>query len=137
MSQRQLHEAERGTGDGRRRRFPGIRDATPFEAPARSCGMEARGEPQHRAKAKLRKAFGVWASVRINVTPGIQSRPRGSGDGGGGTLRVLTQGDLCRSAAGGSRGEGDDDPMMSAEKSDHPIVVQKPGNSGGAKGVTG
>ena len=52
--------------------------------------MEALGEPQHRTKVKLRKAFEVWVSVPSNVTPDIQSRPRGTGDGGGGTLCVLT-----------------------------------------------
>ncbi len=31
---------------------------------------------------------------------------------------------------------GNDDRSMLGEKSDHPIVVTKPGNAGGAKGVT-
>lgn len=99
--------------------------------------MEALDEPQHRAKAKLRKALGVWVSVPSNATPDIQTRPRGTGDGGGGTLCVLTQGDLHESAPRGRREGGNDDPPMPVEKSDHPIVVMKPGNSGGAKGVTG
>lgn len=32
--------------------------------------------------------------------------------------------------------EGNDNRLTLKEKSDHPIVVLKPGNSGGAKGVT-
>lgn len=98
--------------------------------------MEAVDKPQHRAQAKLRKAFGTWVSVPSNVTPDIQSRSRGNGDGGGGKLCVLTQGDLHWSAKSGRRGEGNDDPTMPMEKSDHLIVVLKPGNAGGARGVT-
>ena len=138
MSRRQLHEAERGVVSRRRRRVAVlIRDAASARTTVRSCGMEGLDEPQHRAQAKLRKAFGVWVSVPSNVTPDIQSRPRGIGDGGGGTLCVLTRGDLHRSAASGRRGGGNDDPTMPVEKSDHLTVALKPGNAGGAKGVTG
>lgn len=138
MSRRQLHEAERGVMDRRSwRPVTSIREAAPRGASARSCGMEALGEPQHRAKAKLRKAFDAWVSVPWNVTPGIQSRHRGSGDGGGGTLCVLTQGDLQGSARSGRRGAGNDDPSTAVEKSDHLVVATKPVKAGGAKGVTG
>jgi hypothetical protein len=138
VSRRQLHEAERGAVTRRDRRLAVlIREAAPGRASVRSCEMEARDEPQHRAKAKLRKAVDAWVSVRVNVTPDIQSRHRGSGDGGGGTLRALTQGDLFSSAASGRREAGNDDPSMAGEKSDHLVVVMKPGNAGGAKGVTG
>jgi hypothetical protein len=138
MSRRQLHEAERGVASHRRRWLPMlIRDATSARTSARSCGMEALDEPQPRAKAKLRKAFDAWASVPSNVTPDIQSRHRGVGDGSGGTLCVLTRGDLHRSAPSGRRGGGNDDPTTPVEKSDHPTVVMKPGNAGGARGVTG
>ena len=99
--------------------------------------MEALDEPQHRAKAKLRKAVDAWVSVPSNVTPNIQSRHRGTGDECGGTLSVLTQGDLHGSARSGRWEEGNDDPPKPMEKSDHLIVVMKPGNAGGAKGVTG
>jgi hypothetical protein len=171
VSRRQLHEAERGAalsapftgwrGDGV---DPGSHAWR--RAPARSCGMEALDEPQHRTKVKLRKAIEVWVNVPSNVTPSIQSRPGGTGDGGGGTLRVLTQGDLPRSRMvwqaerrrrleRGARDRGNL-PVASAirvggkketttqrslgnerEKSDHLIVALKPGNAGGAKGVTG
>jgi hypothetical protein len=138
MSRRQLHEAERGVATHRQWWLVmSIREAASDGTPARSCGMEALDEPQHRAKAKLRKAFGVWASVRPNVTPNIQSRLRGTGDGGGGTLCILTQGDLHRSAQSGRREEGNNDPTTPVEKSDHLIVARKPGNAGGAKGVRG
>ena len=99
--------------------------------------MEALDKPQHRAKAKLRKAIDAWVSAPSSVTPSIQSWHRGIGAGGGGTLCTLTQGDLHESAACGRRKEGNDDPPMLVEKSDHLIVVTKPGNAGGAKGVTG
>ncbi len=143
MSRRQLHEAERGAVCRPRGRCAVlIRDArtgrTPCRAvPARSCGMEALDAAQHRAKAKFRKALEVWVSVPSNVTPDIQSRPRSTGIGGGAKLCVLTQGDLCVSASSGRWGGGNDDPPRHAEKSDHPVVVMKPGNAGGAKGVTG
>jgi hypothetical protein len=160
MSRRQLHEAERGVGGRRRRRSPAsIREATVRRtredareaAPAavagppshtqvraaRACGMEAGDGPQRRAQAKLRKAIEVRVSVPRNATPDIQSGPRGSGDGDGGTLRGLTQRDLHGSATSGRRGGGNDDPPMPVEKSDHLVVATKPGNSGGAKGVTG
>ncbi len=143
MSRRQLHEAERGAVCRPRGRCAVlIRDArtgrTPCRAvPARSCGMEALDAAQHRAKAKFRKALEVWVSVPSNVTPDIQSRPRSTGTGGGAKLCVLTQGDLCVSASSGRWGGGNDDPPRHAEKSDHPVVVMKPGNAGGAKGVTG
>lgn len=121
MSQRQLHES-RGA------------KAVRFE-PARACGMEARDEPQHRTKVKPRKAGLTWESVPPNATPDIQSRQDGIEDGGGGTLLVLTRGDLHGSAGCGRR-LGDGLPM-SVEKSDHSIRAGKPGNAGGAKGVMG
>ncbi len=137
MSRRQLHEAERGVALRRKRRRAAIRDAASARKSARSCGMEALDAPQHRTKVKLRKAFDAWVSALPSATPDIQSRHRGSGDGGGGTLCVLTRGDLHRSMRCGRRGGGNDDPPTPVEKSDHLIVVMKPGNAGGAKGVTG
>jgi len=141
MSRRQLHEAERRVEGRRQRRSSAVtREAVSTRTSARSCGMEGLGEPQHRAQAKLRKAAGVWASVPSNATPDVQTRPRGSGDGGGGTLCVLTRRDLHESARCGRREGGNDDPPMPRcawEKSDRPTVVMKPGNSGGAKGATG
>ena len=154
MSRRQLREAERRAGEGRQRHEPArTREAAvecehedaceaapagPRTRPAaRSRGMEALDRPQRRAKAKLRKALEVRVSVPPNATPEIQSRPRGSGDGDGGKLRGLTQRGLLGSATSGRREGGNDDPPMSLEKSDHLVVATKPGNSGGAKGVTG
>ncbi len=138
MSRRQLHEAERGDARRRKRRHAAIRDAASARASARSCGVEALGAPQHRTKVKLRKAFDAWVSALPSVMPDIQSRHRGSGDGGGGTLCVLTRGELHGPVRCGRRGEGNDDPPIPfVEQSDHLIVVTKPGNAGGAKGVTG
>lgn len=104
--------------------------------PARARGMEARGGPQHRTQVKPRKAGPTWVSTPGSATPDFQSRRDGIGDGGGGKLLVLTPGDLGGSATSGRRREGDDALPMSVEESDHLVVVRKPGNAGGAKGVT-
>jgi hypothetical protein len=103
--------------------------------PVRGCGMEARSEPQHRTRVNSGAGRSVWVSVPRNVTPDIQSRQDGIRSGGGGKSCVLTLGDLSESTMSGS-------PCRDAwttlwEKSDHPIRVMKPGNAGGAKGVTG
>jgi hypothetical protein len=127
MSRRQPRETERNL----------VFQEVQTEPAVRSCGMEALGEPQHRTKVKLRKALGIWVSVLVYVTPDIQSRSLGSGAGGGGTLCVLTQGDLMVSTSCGTRGEDNNDPWMRHEKSDHLIRALKPGNAGGAKEVTG
>ena len=62
----------------------------------------------------------------------------GSGGGDRGTLLILTPGDPHGSAAigGGRRHEGIDVLTKPVEKSDRAIVAMKPGNAGGAKGVT-
>ncbi len=121
MSQRQLHE---------HREVEALRCE-----PARACGMEARDEPKHRTQVKPRKAGLTWASVPPNATPDIQSWQDGSEDGSGGTLLVLTRGDLHGSARCG-RQLGNGLPM-SVEKSDHPIRAVKSGNAGRAKGGMG
>jgi len=99
--------------------------------------MEALDAAQHRAKAKLRKAIEVWVSVPSNVTPHIQSRPRSTEAGGGAKLCVLTRGDLHGPAqAVGGKEATMTHQRLQVEKSDHLVVVMKPGNAGGAKGVT-
>lgn len=157
MSRRQLHEAERGAGEGRKRHKPArIREAaiereredareaesaaarTPsrtLDRPARSCGMEALDVPRHRAKANLRKASGIWVSLPAKAKPDIQSRSRGSGGGCRGTLRLLTQRELHRSLRG-RRGGRKDSPTMPVEQSDHLVVAMKAAKADGAKGVT-
>ena len=103
--------------------------------PVRGCGMEARNEPQHRTRVNSGAGRPVWVSVPRNATPGIQSRQDGIGSGSGGKSRGLTLGDLHQSAESG-RSRRDVGTML-VEKSDHPIRAMKPGNAGGAKGVTG
>ena len=105
-------------------------------APERARGEEARGEPWHRTQVKPCKAGPTWVSMPVNAKPDIQSRRDGNGDGGRGTWFVLTSGGLGRSAPSGRRRGGDDALPMPGKESDHPIVVVKPGNAGGAKGVT-
>lgn len=96
--------------------------------------MEAVGKPQHRTKVKPRKAGLTWVSVPGIATPDLQWWQDGIEDGGGGTWFILTPGDLPESARGG-RDRGNAMPTL-REKSDHPIGAMKPGNAGGAKGVT-
>lgn len=138
MSPWQLHGVQnREPGGGKRGRTAQVE-------PARSCGMEAASEPQLRTQVKLRKAARSGVSAPPSVTPDIQSWPSSIGDGGGGTLCRLTQGELPGSAARGNPAPvgGKETPTThrcpgnEREKSDHPIVVMKPGNAGGAKGVT-
>ena len=102
--------------------------------------MEAVSEPQHRTKVNLSAGCLAWVSVPLNMTPSIRSLPGSSRGGSGGTLLNLTPGDLYRSDSTnclvGRANGGNDTCPMSVEKSDHPILALKPGNAGGAKGVT-
>jgi hypothetical protein len=108
---------------------------------ARPCGMEAVNELQHQTQVNLIAGLLAWVSVPSNTTPNIRSRPGSSRGGSGSTLLNLTPRDLYRSTvslpqAWGRAGAGNDNCPKSIEKSDHSIVVMKPGNAGGAKGVT-
>jgi len=96
--------------------------------------MEAVGKPQHRTKVKPRKAGLTWVSLLVVATPHFQWWQDGTEDGGGGTWFILTPGELSESALSG-RDRGNATPTL-GEKSDHPIRALKPGNAGGAKGVT-
>ena len=101
MSQRQLHEIERGA-EGHAAKAGSsvlIRDINGrSRSSARSCEMEARDQLQHRAKAKLRKAIRAGVSAPSSVTPHIQSWLCGTGDGCGTKRCVLTRGELLGSA---------------------------------------
>jgi len=145
VSRRQLREVEREARwcppqGGAPRVW--IRETTSQKlGAARSREMEVLDVLQHRTRVKLRKAFEDQVSVPSNVTPYIQSGPRGNEDGGGRTLQELTQGDLpkssgvvCDPEVGGE--EETTTHRRSVEKSDPLIVVMKPGNAGGAKGRT-
>lgn len=98
--------------------------------------MEAVSKPQHRTKVNLSVGFLAWVNVPSNMTPSIRSWPGSNRGGSGGTLLNLTPRDLHRSDLLGRADGGNDRCPMSMEKSDHPIVVTKPGNAGGAKRVT-
>jgi hypothetical protein len=112
-----------------------IGGALPREVePVRACGMEAGSRARHRTKVNPRKGRTIWVSVPESVMPDIQSWSYGSGGGGGAKFQDLTPGDLPGSARGG-RSARKGGPML-GEKSDHLVVALKPGNAGGAKGVT-
>ena len=103
---------------------------------ARPCEMEACSESQHRTKVNLPAGCLFWVSVHMNVTPDIRSRTDSSEGGSGEKFLNLTPRDLSGSATGGRTKGGNDRGPRPAEKSDHLIVVTKPGNAGGAKGMT-
>ena len=96
--------------------------------------MEGCSEPQHRMKMNLCAGRPDWVSVPVDATPNIQTSQDCIGGGGGGKICELTLGDLYMSALSGRLGRNARTTRV--EKSDHPIVVPKPGNAGGAKGVT-
>lgn len=109
---------------------------------ARPCGMEAVSELQHRTQVNLIVGLLAWVSVPLYTTPNIRLRPGSSRGGRGSTLLNLTPRDLYRSTvslrtrACGRARAGNDNCPTPIEKSDHFVVVLKPGNAGGAKGVT-
>lgn len=113
---------------------------------ARKCEMEAVYESQHRTKVNLGTGYMGWVSVRCITTPNIRSFPWSMQGECGETLLNLTPRELLRSGvsvgiyvpteSSGKANEGNDNCLTSIEKSDHLIVVSKPGNAGGAKGVT-
>lgn len=131
MSEKQLHESTRAT------------EVAEAGFAVRSCEMEARSVPQHRTKVNLQAGMLTWASGPSSVTPDIRSWSGCSGGGSGGTSLCLTPGDLDRSRRCDDSPtdlvglcEGNDCRPTSFEKSDHLVVATKPGNAGGAKGVT-
>ena len=113
---------------------------------ARKCEMEAVYESQHRTKVNLGTGYMGWVSVRCITTPNIRSFPWSMQGECGETLLNLTPRDLLRSGSpveicfptesSGKANGGNDNCLTSIEKSDHFIVVLKPGNAGGAKEVT-
>jgi hypothetical protein len=98
--------------------------------------MEAVNESQHRTIVNLCAGSLAWVNVPSNMTPSIRSWPGSSGGERGDTSPDLTPRDLPRSGPSGRACEANDARPMSWEKSDHLIVATKPGNAGGAKGVT-
>ena len=128
MSQRQLHEMN------------------PFDPPivfifaARPCGMEARGEPWYRTQVNPCAGWlglGKCASRHEARYPTVARRVVGAAIAGH-CSPLPREISTSPSPDGGGRRHGGNDVLpMLAEKSDHPIVAMKPGNAGGAKGVTG
>lgn len=108
--------------------------AYPMCEPVRGCEMEAGSEAQHRTKVNSEAGWSVWVSVLQEATPYIQSWQNSTRSGGGAKFYRLTLRDLCGSSLRGRifGNEG----TKPTEKSDPPIVAMKPGNAGGAKGVT-
>lgn len=113
---------------------------------ARKCEMEAVYESKHRTKVNLGTGYMGWVSVPGIATPNIRSFPWSRQGERGETLLNLTPRDLLRpgssaenclaTESSGKASGGNDNCLTLIEKSDHLIVVSKPGNAGGAKGVT-
>lgn len=129
MSETQLHE-------------PSFRPRSVDSFAVRPCEMEACSESQHRTQVNLQAGWSTWVSEPGRATPDIRSWSSSSEGGSGETFLNLTPRDLVRSTVSprtrgcGRAGEGNDNGLKSIEKSDHPIVVTKPSNAGGAKGMT-
>ena len=100
----------------------------------RKCEMEAASEPQHQTRVNSGAGWAEWVSKRPFATPYILMCQHSSKSGSGGKFYWLTLRDLYRSTMRG-RSVREDVPTL-IEKSDHLIVVMKPSNVGGAKGVT-
>ncbi|MDP7207940.1 MAG: hypothetical protein QGH14_05100 [Candidatus Bathyarchaeota archaeon] len=96
--------------------------------------MEAASEPQHQTRVNSRAGWAEWVSKRQFAMPNILMCQHSIKSGRGGKFYWLTLRDLYRSTMSGRSVQ--EDVPMSIEKSDHLIVVMKPSNVGGAKGVT-
>ena len=104
---------------------------------ARPCGMEARAEPRYRTQVNPCRGWtdlGERASQRDTLYPIVAGSVLGAAIAGHDSFlpQEISIGPRFRGRAYG----GNNVCTMPMEKSDHPIVVMKPGNAGGAKGVT-
>ena len=104
------------------------------DVPVRARGKEAGDKLQHLTQVNPRKAGLIGASVPTNATPDIQPQSeqywgRGRQDTGHSYFKRAPQVRL-----GGRVGEGNDDDLMFAEKSDLLIRAVKLTKVSGAKG---
>jgi len=99
--------------------------------------MEAGSKPQHRTQVNLYAGFHGLGECAFqhdarnpNVVAGVMEA------GAAGHCSTLPQEISTDPTPVGRARGGNDDCLMSVEKSDHSIVALKPSNAGGAKGVT-
>jgi len=105
---------------------------------ARSCGMEARDEPQHRTSVNPRAGWlglGERAGQREARYPTVAGRVGRAGAAG--HCSSLPQEISTGPPRSGRWPGGNDELPMPVEKADHLVVAMKPGNAGGAKEVAG
>ena len=110
---------------------------------ARTCGMEAVDKPQHRTRVN---PYAGWPDLgecafqhdaRYPIVGGAVLGAGAAGHHPSLPQEISTGPRLRESGVSGSVHGGNDVCAKPAEKSDHPVVARKPGNAGGAKGVTG
>jgi hypothetical protein len=129
-SRRQLHEVETDV-------------MSPEAFAVRTCGMEAVDKPQHRTRVNPYAgwpALGECAFQHDARYPAVGGTVMGAGAAGHHPSlpqEISTGPRLRESGVSGSAYGGNDVRAKPVEKSDHPVVARKPGNAGGAKGVTG
>ena len=122
----------------------GGRDAMSSDAiAARTCGMEAVDKPQHRTRVNPyagRAALGECAFQHDARYPTESGMVMGAAAAGHcqSLPQEISRGPRLRESGVSGRVHGGNDVRATpVEKSDHPVVARKPGNAGGAKGVTG
>ncbi len=126
MSRRQLHESEAD-----------MKTTELFAA--RPCGMEARGEPRYRTQVN---PCAGWSGLGKCASKHDAQYPTAAGTVMGAAIAGHFSSSPQEISTGppplgdGRACGGNNARTMSVEKSDHPIVAMKPGNAGGAKGVT-
>jgi len=106
----------------------------------RPCGMEARGQAWNRTQVNPRS--GRWGLGKRAWQRDARYPTEAPAVEGAAFMRSDSSLPQEVSTAPprpprrrGNGCEGNDASVMAMEKSDHPVVVMKPGNAGGAKGV--
>jgi hypothetical protein len=103
----------------------------------RPCGMEALDAPQHRTQVNPSAGWsGPGECARQHDARYPTEAGSVVGAAAAGHCSPLPR-EISTGPQGGSVHEGNDVCAKPVEKSDHPVVAMKPGNVGGAKGVTG
>ena len=104
---------------------------------ARPCGMEALDVPQHRTQVNPSAGWPGPGECALQHDARYPTGTRSVVGAVAARHRSFLPREISTGPRGGSVHEGNDVCAKPVEKSDHPVVAVKPGNAGGAKGVTG